>query len=177
MATALIKPVTREIILGDETYKVVITTESVKVTRKGRRRGAELKWDAVLALGNESEPAEPPKPARTSDVPTAIAADLAKEVRTAADALSRARDVLARVGTLPAALLAEVEPDPIYGRAESQTDWYIEPLLTPPEVASLLRISRAAVSRLGIPSVNIAGERRYRQSELRRYLANHESRY
>jgi hypothetical protein len=71
----------------------------------------------------------------------------------------------------------EVDSDPIYGRAEPRTDWYIEPLLTPNEVASILRLSRSAFARLGIPSLLIEGERRYRQSELRRYLMNHKSRY
>ncbi len=178
MATALIKPVTREVVLGDETYKVVISTEGVRVTRKGARKGAELKWDAILALGQEPEPvAQPHHATPSSDLPTAIAADLAKELRTADKALTQARELLARAGSVPAALLKEIEPDPIYGRAEPRTDWYIEPLLTAIEVAALLRVSRAAVTRLGIPSVQIAGELRYRQSELRRYLANHESRY
>jgi hypothetical protein len=177
MATSLSKPLAREIILGDQTYKVVISIEGVRMTRKGGRKGAELKWDAILALGQESEQAPPSLRAQTSDMPTPIAADVAKEVRTATDALARARGVLARAGSVPAALLTEIEPDTIYGRSESHTDWYIEPLLTPAEVASILRISRPAVARLGVPSVQIAGERRYRQSELRRYVAGHESRY
>ena len=115
--------------------------------------------------------------ADTSDVPTPIAADIAKEARAAIDALGRTRTVLAKAGSVPAALLMEADSDPIYGRAEPRTDWYIEPLLTPNEVASILRLSRSAVARLGIPSLLIEGERRYRQSELRRYLMNNESRY
>jgi hypothetical protein len=177
MATSLSKPLAREIVLGDQSYKVVISPEGVRMTRKGGRKGAELKWDAILALGQESEQTPASPRAQSSDVPTPIAADIAKEVRTATDALARARSVLARAGSVPAALLMEVHPDTIYGRSESQTDWYIEPLLTPVEVASILRISRSAVARLGVPSVDIAGERRYRQSELRRYVASHETRY
>ena len=177
MATSLSKPLAREIVLGDQSYKVVISPEGVRMTRKGGRKGAELKWDAILALGQESEQTPASPRAQSSDVPTPIAADIAKEVRTATDALARARSVLARAGSVPAALLMEVQPDPIYGRSESQTDWYIEPLLTPTEVASILRISRSAVARLGVPSVDIAGERLYRQSELRRYVASHETRY
>jgi hypothetical protein len=177
MATTLLRPLAREILLGDQSYKVVISAEGVRMTRKGGRKGAELKWDAILALGHESEHMPPSPRPQASDLPTPIAADLAKEVRTATDALARARGVLGRAGSVPAALLREVEPDTIYGRSDSQTDWYIEPLLTSTEVASILRISRSAVARLGVPSVDIAGERRYRQSELRRYVAAHESRY
>jgi hypothetical protein len=177
MATLLSKPLAREIDLGDQPYKIVISPEGVRMTRKGGRKGAELKWDAILALGQVSEPAPSPQCSRTSDVPTPIAADIAKEVRTATDALARARTALSRAGSIPAALLMEVSPDVVYGRSESHTDWYIEPLLTPAEVASILRISRSAVTRLGILSVDVAGERRYRQSELRRYVAAHESRY
>jgi hypothetical protein len=177
MSTSLAKPLAREIVLGEHAYKIVISPESVRLTRKGGRKGAELKWDAVLALGQESEPTPQTPRAQAADVPTAIAADIAKEVRTAADALARARLVLAKAGSVPAALLMEVEPDSIYGRPEARTDWYIEPLLTPAEVASILRISRSAVARLGIPNISIEGERRYRQSELRRYLTNNERRY
>ena len=177
MPASLAKPLAREIVLGEQAYKVVISPDGVRLTRKGGRKGAELKWDAILALGQEAEPAPLAPRAPPSDVPTPIAADVAKEVRAAIDALGRARTVLAKAGSVPAALLLETEPDTIYGRAEPRTDWYIEPLLTPNEVASILRVSRSAVVRLGIPSLLIEGERRYRQSELRRYLMNNESRY
>jgi hypothetical protein len=176
MATSLAKPVAREIVLGDQAYKVVISPEGLRLTRKGARKGAELTWDTVLALG-QAPPSAPRQATSRADVPTAIAADIAKEVRTATDALGRARAVLAKAGSVPAALLMEAEPDAVYGRADSRTDWYIEPLLTPTEVASILRVSRTAVTHLGIPSVRVAGETRYRQSEIRRYLTSHEGRY
>jgi hypothetical protein len=176
MATSLAKPLAREIVLGQTTYKVVISPEGIRLTRKGARKGADLKWDTLLALG-EAPNAVPRATRQSADVPTAIAADIAKEVRTATDALTRARSVLAKSASLPAALLMEVEPDSVYGRTESRTDWYIEPLLTPTEVASILRISRTAVTHLGIPTVRVAGENRYRQSEVRRYLVSHEGRY
>jgi hypothetical protein len=176
MATSLAKSLAREIVLGGQAYKVVISPNGLRLTRKGGRKGSELKWDTLLTLGQAPEPG--PRAARqTSDVPTPIAADIAKEVRTATDALSRARAVLAKAGSVPAALLMEIESDAVYGRAESHTDWYIEPLLTPTEVASILRISRASVTHLGIPTVRVAGENRYRQSEVRRYLTSHESRF
>ena len=176
MTTLLSKPLAREVHLGDHAYKVVISEQGVRIIPKGGRKGAELKWDAILALGQEERGPAAPR-TQPSDVPTPIAADIAKEVRVAADAMARARTVLARMGSVPAHLLVEIDPDPVYGRTESCTDWYIEPLLTPTEVASILRVSRSAVTRLGIPSVQIEGEHRYRQSELRRYLMNHQNSY
>ena len=177
MTTSLDKPLAREIVLGNQAYKIVISPNGVRLTRKGARKGGELNWDTILALGQESEPPPPSMRTPASDVPTPIAADIAKEVRTAADALARARTVLAKAGSVPAALLMQIEPDPVYGTGEPRTDWYIEPLLTPNEVASILRVSRSAVARLGIPTVQLDGERRYRQSELRRFLSSRESRY
>jgi hypothetical protein len=176
MPTSLAKPLAREIVLGGQAYKVVISPEGLRLTRKGGRKGAQLPWDTLLALGEAPEPA-PRAASQVSDVPTPIAADIAKEVRTATDALARARSVLAKGASLPAALLMEADPDAVYGRTDSRTDWYIEPLLTPTEVASILRVSRTAVTHLGIPTVRVAGETRYRQSEIRRYLTSHEGRY
>jgi hypothetical protein len=98
-----------------------------------------------------------------------------REVRAANEALARARTTLERAGALPAALLADVEPDRVYGRPQHDSDWYVEPLLTIAEVASILRLSRNAVMRLPIRSINLAGERRFRQSELRRYLSAQQS--
>jgi hypothetical protein len=174
MTTLLSNPLAREILLGDQAYKVVISAEGVRIARKGARKGAGLKWDALLALGQEAQRSTAEPRVQTSDVPAPIAADIAKEVRVAADALTRARTLLANLGSVPASLLLEIEPDPVYGRADPATDWYIEPLLTPAEVASIMRVSRSAVRQLGIPSVQIAGEARYRQSELRRYLLKHQ---
>jgi hypothetical protein len=67
-----------------------------------------------------------------------------------------------------------MEPDPVYGRPEQRSDWFIEPLLTAAEVASILRLSTAAVGRLRIRWISLAGERRYRQSEVRQYLTREE---
>jgi hypothetical protein len=64
-----------------------------------------------------------------------------------------AQTVLARAASARAALRVQAEPDPIHGRREPRTGWYIGPLLTPNEVASNLRVSQPAVARLEIPSV------------------------
>lgn len=75
---------------------------------------------------------------------------------------------------LPPELRLQIDPDPVYGEREQRSDWFIEPLLTSAEVASVLRVSAAAVARLPIRWISIVGERRYRQSEVRRYLEREE---
>ena len=79
MATSLAKSLAREIVLGEQAYKVVISPEGLRLTRKGARKGADLKWDAILALGEQSESARQPSRAPASDLPTATAADVAQE--------------------------------------------------------------------------------------------------
>jgi hypothetical protein len=175
VTTPLERPLARELLLGGEPYKVVISPDGLRLTRKGHQKGVEVTWDNILALGQTAERPHADPPANRSDLPQAIAADVAREVRAANEALARARTTLERAGTLPAALLGDVEPGPVYGRPRHDSDWFVEPLLTVAEVASILRLSRNAVMRLPINSIVLAGERRYRQSELRRYLANEAS--
>jgi hypothetical protein len=175
VTTPLERPLARELLLGGEPYKVVISPDGLRLTRKGHQKGVEVTWDNILALGQTAERPQADSTASRSDLPQAIAADVAREVRAANEALARARTTLERAGTLPAALLADVEPDPVYGRPRHDSDWFVEPLLTIAEVASILRLSRTAVMRLPIRSVNLDGERRYRQSEIRRYLSSQES--
>lgn len=175
MTTPLERPLARELLFGGEPYKVVISPDGLRLTRKGHQKGVDLTWDNVLVLGQTAERPHTDTPCNRSDLPQAIAADVAREVRAANEALTRARTTLERAGTLPTALLADVEPDPVYGRPRHDSDWFVEPLLTIAEVASILRLSRNAVMRLPIRSINLDGERRYRQSELRRYLSTQES--
>ena len=169
MTTPLERPLSRTLLIGGDPYKVVLSTTGIRLTRKGHQKGVEVSWDAVLALGETADPATPTVEKRT-DLPQAIAADLAREVRAATDALARAREILEQAGSLPASVLSDVAPDPVYGRPTHSSDWFIEPLLTPAEVASILRVSRNAVARLPLRCVLLGGQRRYRQSELRRYL-------
>lgn len=174
MTTLLERPLARELLLGGDPYKVVISTEGLRLTRKGHQKGVEVSWDNILALGQTGQRPLADLLSSRSDLPQAIAADVAREVRAANEALARARTILEHAGTLPAGLLGDVEPDPVYGRPQHDSDWFVEPLLTVAEVASILRLSRNAVMRLPIRSINLSGERRYRQSELRRYLVNQE---
>ncbi|HYC32865.1 MAG TPA: helix-turn-helix domain-containing protein [Gemmatimonadales bacterium] len=175
MTTPLERPLARELLLGGEPYKVVISPDGLRLTHKGHQKGIAVTWDNILALGQTAERPHANSPADRSDLPQAIAADVAREVRAANEALARVRTTLERAGTLPAALLADVEPDPVYGRPRHDSDWFVEPLLTIAEVASILRLSRNAVMRLPIRSISLDGERRYRQSEIRRYLSSQES--
>lgn len=179
MTTALERPLARTLVISGEPYKLVLSPKGLRLTRKGRQKGVEVSWDAVLALGDASDAANepvPPTAAQRTDLPQAISADLAREVRTATEALTRARETLQRGSSLPASVLSDIPPDPVYGRPEHRSDWFIEPLLTPAEVASILRVSRNTVARLPIRCILLSGQRRYRQSELRRYLMAQEIR-
>ena len=82
---------------------------------------------------------------------------------------------LVQAGALPGELRTEAAGDPIHGRAEQASNWFIEPLLTVREVASVLRISTRAVRHLALRSIVLAGEVRYRQSEIREFLRKQES--
>lgn len=174
MTTPLTKPVTRELLLDGEPFKVTISTEGIRIRPKGRRKGSIVTWETVLALGQTQDVPRGVVQPTEMDVPTALARQVATEIKSARAALSRAGQKLGEIGDVPPILLSEMEPDPVYGRAEHRSDWFIEPLLTPAEVASILRISTAAVARLRIRWISLAGERRYRQSEVRQYLTREE---
>jgi hypothetical protein len=57
MATKLDKPIKRELEIDGRTYMVTVSPEGVKVVEKGKRKGQELTWsalvsgDAALAVG------------------------------------------------------------------------------------------------------------------------------
>ena len=56
MATKLDKPLKRELEIAGEPYTLTLTTDGLKLTRKGKRKGHELRWkdlvsgDAALAI-------------------------------------------------------------------------------------------------------------------------------
>lgn len=134
-----------------------------------------MSWDDILALHENGSPGPLPAPSNTA-VPRPVLAEIAQDVRAASASLVRAGESLAQAGALPPALRSELSADPAYGRVPEREDWFIEPLLTVKEVASILRVSTRAVRRLGIKTVFIGGETRYRQSELREFLRRQESR-
>ena len=57
MATKLDKPIKRELEIDGRSYMVTVSPEGVKVVEKGKRKGQELSWtalvsgDAALAAG------------------------------------------------------------------------------------------------------------------------------
>ena len=48
MTTRLEKPLKREISVGGKPYIVTLTPEGMKLTAKGKRKGQELSWEALL---------------------------------------------------------------------------------------------------------------------------------
>jgi hypothetical protein len=49
MATKLDRPLKREIQVAGKPYMLTITPEGFKLVPKGRRKGQELSWDAVVS--------------------------------------------------------------------------------------------------------------------------------
>ena len=49
MATKLDKPLKREIEVGGKPYMLTITPEGLKLVPKGRRKGQELAWSALVS--------------------------------------------------------------------------------------------------------------------------------
>ena len=49
MTTALDKTLRRQIRLKGEDYVVALSPEGLKITRKGRRKGLELSWSALIS--------------------------------------------------------------------------------------------------------------------------------
>ena len=174
MTTPLSKPVAREVLLDGQLFKVVIEQEGVRINRKGRRKGPVVSWDTILKLLERREEPRPTLDATATDLPNAVAGEVATEILSARGALDNAARKLDALAGLPPSLRSELAPDPVHGRYEQRSDWFIEPLLTVTELASILRLSKARVRRLPIPSIELAGERRYRQSQVRRYLEREE---
>jgi hypothetical protein len=49
MATLLEKTLKRELSIGGRAYILAISPEGLKLTLKGRRKGLELQWDALIS--------------------------------------------------------------------------------------------------------------------------------
>src|SRR5262250_3229335 len=49
MATLLEKTLKRELSVGGRAYILAISPEDLKLTLKGRRKGLELRWDALVS--------------------------------------------------------------------------------------------------------------------------------
>jgi hypothetical protein len=174
VTTPLVKPLAREILVGQTAYRVTLMTDRIAITQKGHRMGFEMTWDELL-VSRKSQESAAPTVSHAASLPRSIATEIARDVQLAIESLGRAGATLTQAGALPPALLAQMNSDPTYGRAEQRDDWFVEPLLTIAEVASVLRLSTRAVRRLQLRSITVGGEVRYRQSELREYLRKQES--
>jgi hypothetical protein len=49
MATKLDKTLKRELLIDGEPYILAISPEGLKLTQKGRRKGQELSWKALIS--------------------------------------------------------------------------------------------------------------------------------
>lgn len=49
MATKLDKPIKRELEIDGRTYMVTLSRDGVKVVEKGKRKGHELSWSALVS--------------------------------------------------------------------------------------------------------------------------------
>jgi len=49
MTTKLEKPLKRELNIGGEPYVLIITPDGLKLTPKGKRKGLELAWSALIS--------------------------------------------------------------------------------------------------------------------------------
>ena len=73
MPLKLDKTLRREIVIDGEPYTVAVGPDGVKITAKGFRKGRELSWRAILALGDGEPrhglrdlPPDPGEPQRNS---------------------------------------------------------------------------------------------------------------
>ncbi|HWI24125.1 MAG TPA: hypothetical protein VNS59_04300 [Lysobacter sp.] len=49
MTTALDKPLRRELQVGDTAYTLTISPDGLKLVEKGKRKGIELAWEALVS--------------------------------------------------------------------------------------------------------------------------------
>ncbi len=177
MATPLVQPLTRTILIGDVTYHVTLHPDHLAIRQKGRRSSIDIAWTELLsfeqrmqALGVPATPTE----GKAKAVSRGVLNEVAQQLRAATEYLLKADDSLTQAGALPAALMARAAADPRFGQAEPEPHWFVEPLLTVAEVASILRVAPRTVQRLGLRVIRIAGEERFQQSVIREYLRQQE---
>ncbi len=73
MTTKLEKPLRREVTIDREPYVITIAQTGLKLTKKGRRKGVELEWKALIsgdaalavALNASVRESRPRRPTRT----------------------------------------------------------------------------------------------------------------
>lgn len=172
MATPLSKPVTRELDFNGAPYRVVLSPDGLRITRKHGRQGVTFSWDQLLAPDTKDDPKPStvaPLAAAKLGMPDVVAADVLLLARRASDTIGDIVALVNRASDLPASLAMHREPPP--PTDEQRSDWYLEPLLTVRQVAELLSVSTGRVRGLSLKPVNVDGQIRYQPAEVRRFLA------
>jgi hypothetical protein len=178
MATPLTKPIVRMIEHDGIAYKVVLSGDGVRITKKGGRRAISLSWDDLLSA-NEP-PAEELAPGAVQEqssprlgMQDVVAADVLLLMRKANDTLAEATKLIDSASSLPSVIASHrrpLEPDD-----DERADWYIEPLLSIQQVSRILGVSTRKVRNLALGQIVVGDEIRYHPAELRRFMATQTS--
>lgn len=178
MATQLTKPIVRMVEHDGTVYKIVLSEDGLRITRKGGRRAISLSWDILLSE-EEAQPKErPPTMMQEQSSPRlgmqdVVAADVLLLMRNANDVLAEATKLIDSASSLPSIIASHrrpIEPDD-----DERADWYIEPLLSIHQVSHILGVSTRKVRTLALRSVAVGDEVRYHPAELRRFMATQAS--
>ena len=177
MTTRLERPLAREILIDGQPYKVVLSAAGLRLTQKGYRKGVEVGWGDLNANGQDAvsdvDGNPPPSVSHRAGLdPT----ELARAVIGVEFAIARLRRLVAQSDASPSSVRDDLERAGGNRMDGEFAGWFVEPLLTPQEVAALFRVSTRAVPHLGLRSVLIGGAERYRRSEVREFLARQERR-
>ena len=123
MATPLVQPLTRELLIGDVTYHVTLHPDHVAIRQKGRRSSIDIAWTELLAFEQRMQaPVAPaaPQERKPKAVSRGVLNEIAQQVRAASELLSRPDVTITQAGALPAALMAQAAADPRHGSVERE---------------------------------------------------------
>ena len=171
MTTRLERPLAREILIDGQPYKVVLSSAGLRLTQKGYRKGVEVEWGDLNANGQaaacEVDGTPPPSVSHRAGLdPT----ELARAVIGVELAIARLRRLVAQSDAIPSSVRDDLECAGGNRMDGEFAGWFVEPLLTPQEVAGLFHVSTRAVRQLGLPSILIGGTVRYRRCDVRDFL-------
>lgn len=180
MTTLLTKPIARAFQHGGQSYKVVLSSDGIRVTPKGGRHAVTLSWDDVLSVEEQRLPTVRDLGGRAAEDPDSgqaprlgvqevVAADVLLLIQDVTEKLGQASALIDRASELPSLLATHRQP-PLPSE-EQRSDWFIEPLLTIRQVSQLLGVSSRKVRGLPLKAVILDGDVRYQPAELRRFLA------
>jgi hypothetical protein len=178
MATRLTKPIVRMVEHNGITYKVILSSDGLRLTRKGGRRATLLSWED-LCRGEELQSHDPqPVVLQVNSTPRlgmqdVVAADVLLLMRKANDTLAEATRLIDTASSLPSLIASHRQP--VEPREDERSDWYIEPLLSVQQVSRILGVSTRKVRNLGIPATSVGGEIRFHPAEIRRFVASQTS--